>query len=282
MENLYFSLPGRHNLMNALMALAMAKTYGTPTKYIARALASFKGIQRRFSYQIKEDGLIYIDDYAHHPTEINAVYQAVSELYPNRKILAIFQPHLFSRTRDFADEFATSLSQFHEILLLDIYPAREIPIEGITSKWLLSKIANKARVKQSLADYRKHIQKTTKSGSLMSRQAHMELILQSDYSAGLGETIYYINNGFKKSDGDVQRVTKATKKQQEDYLEKHGTPIPENYIQINCYMIPEKDIVDNPDLTGEYNIDRYLTNFNKRVETVLVAFNPSIREDILI
>ena len=142
MENLYFSLPGRHNLMNALMALAMAKTYGTPTKYIAKALASFKGIQRRFSYQIKEDSLIYIDDYAHHPTEINAVYQAVCELYPNRKILAIFQPHLFSRTRDFADEFATSLSQFHEILLLDIYPAREIPIEGITSNWLLSKIVN--------------------------------------------------------------------------------------------------------------------------------------------
>lgn len=142
MENLHFTLPGRHNLMNALMAIAMAKTYGTPTKYIAMALASFKGIQRRFSYQIKEESLIYIDDYAHHPTEINAVYQAVSELYPNRKIVAIFQPHLYSRTRDFANEFAVSLSQFHEILLLDIYPAREIPIEGITSNWLLSKIVN--------------------------------------------------------------------------------------------------------------------------------------------
>jgi len=141
-ENVQFGLPGRHNLMNALMALAMAKTYGTPTESIAKALASFKGIQRRFSYQIKSDKLVYIDDYAHHPTEINAVHQAVRELYPNEKVLAIFQPHLFSRTKDFADDFAKSLSQFDEILLLDIYPARELQMEGITSGWLLSKIEN--------------------------------------------------------------------------------------------------------------------------------------------
>ncbi len=141
-NNLKFGLPGRHNLMNALMALAMVKTYGTPTESIARALASFKGIQRRFSYQIKTDNLVFIDDYAHHPTEINAVHQAVRELYPNEKVLAIFQPHLFSRTKDFSDEFAKSLSQFDEILLLDIYPARELPMEGITSSWLLSKIEN--------------------------------------------------------------------------------------------------------------------------------------------
>lgn len=141
-KDLQFGLPGRHNLMNALMALAMAKTYGTPTESIAKALASFKGIQRRFSYQIKTKDLVYIDDYAHHPTEINAVHQAVRELYPNEKVLAIFQPHLFSRTKDFADDFAKSLSQFDEILLLDIYPARELPMEGITSSWLLSKMEN--------------------------------------------------------------------------------------------------------------------------------------------
>jgi UDP-N-acetylmuramate--alanine ligase len=141
-NNIKFGLPGRHNLMNALMALAMAKTYGTPTESIARALASFKGIQRRFSYQIKTDNLVYIDDYAHHPTEINAVHQAVRELYQNEKVLAIFQPHLFSRTKDFANDFAKSLSQFDEILLLDIYPARELPIKGISSSWLLSKIEN--------------------------------------------------------------------------------------------------------------------------------------------
>lgn len=140
--DLQFGLPGRHNLMNALMALAMAKTYGTPTESIAKALASFKGIQRRFSYQIKTTDLVYIDDYAHHPTEINAVHQAVRELYPGEKVLAVFQPHLFSRTKDFADDFAKSLSQFDEILLLDIYPARELPMEGVTSSWLLSKMEN--------------------------------------------------------------------------------------------------------------------------------------------
>jgi UDP-N-acetylmuramate--alanine ligase len=141
-ENLQFGLPGKHNLMNALMALAMAKTFGTPTEAIAKALLSFKGIKRRFSYQIKEDDLVYIDDYAHHPTEINAVHQAVSELYPNQKVLAIFQPHLFSRTKDFADDFAKSLSAFDEVVLLDIYPARELPMEGITSSWLMDKMTN--------------------------------------------------------------------------------------------------------------------------------------------
>lgn len=141
--DLEFGLPGKHNLTNALMAIAMAKTFGTSTSEIAKALLSFKGIKRRFSYQIKSESLVYIDDYAHHPTEINAVYQAVSELYPNQKVLAIFQPHLFSRTKDFIDDFAKSLSQFNQTILLDIYPARELPIEGVNSEWLLSKMTNK-------------------------------------------------------------------------------------------------------------------------------------------
>jgi len=120
----------------------MAKTFGTSNDAIAAGLKSFKGIKRRFSYQIKESNLVYIDDYAHHPTEIDAVFQALSELYPSQKVLAIFQPHLFSRTKDFGDGFAKSLSQFDEVLLLDIYPARELPIEGITSSWLLDKMTN--------------------------------------------------------------------------------------------------------------------------------------------
>lgn len=140
--DLHFGLPGRHNLMNALMAIAMANLFGTPTVAIAKAIASFKGIKRRFSYQIKTETKVYIDDYAHHPTEINAVYQAVRELYPGQKVLAVFQPHLFSRTRDFADDFAKSLSAFDEVLLLDIYPARELPMEGINSEWLLDKMTN--------------------------------------------------------------------------------------------------------------------------------------------
>ena len=138
--NIAFGLPGHHNLMNALTALAMAYTYGTPTGSIAKALASFQGVQRRFSYQIKTPEKVYIDDYAHHPTEINAVHQAVRELYPEKKVTAIFQPHLFSRTKDFIEGFAASLSQFDEVILLDIYPARELPIEGVTSAWLMSKM----------------------------------------------------------------------------------------------------------------------------------------------
>ena len=160
--NLRFGLPGRHNLMNALMALAMAKTYGTSTEAIASALSTFRGIRRRFSYQIKRPDLIYIDDYAHHPTEINAVHQAVRELYPGQKVLAVFQPHLFSRTKDFADDFAASLSNFDEILLLDIYPARELPMEGITSQWLMDKMTN---------DNKKLVQKEQLIASIQSSEA---------------------------------------------------------------------------------------------------------------
>jgi UDP-N-acetylmuramate--alanine ligase len=145
LENIAFGLPGKHNLMNALMALAMAKTFGIATKEIASALRSFKGIKRRFSYQIKSEKLVYIDDYAHHPTEINAAHQAVRELYPNQKVLAIFQPHLFSRTKDFADDFAKSLAAFDEVILLDIYPARELPVAGISSNWLMDKIENSSK-----------------------------------------------------------------------------------------------------------------------------------------
>jgi len=146
----------------------------------------------------------------------------------------------------------------------------------------LSKIANKARVKQSINEYKKYVTKTTKAGSLMSRQAHMELIMLNDYPAGLGDTIYYVNNGSKKSSGDVQKITKPTKKQQEEFTAKNGYPMPNDFIEVNCYMIEEKEILNNPDLKGDYNVPRYLNNFNKRVEPLLVVFHPSIREDILI
>ena len=129
-------------MLNAVAALAMANSYGISLPVIAKALLSFKGIKRRFSYKIKTDKLVLIDDYAHHPTEITAVASSVREMYPNKKIVGVFQPHLFSRTRDFADDFARSLSQFDEVILLDIYPARELPIAGITSEWLLKKIKN--------------------------------------------------------------------------------------------------------------------------------------------
>jgi DNA polymerase elongation subunit (family B) len=176
---------------------------------------------------------------------------------------------------EFLDEGLTHLLNGDGLSFVELYYDY---VEKIYNKEIpLSKIANKARVKQSVNDYKKYIQKTTKSGALMSRQAHMELIIENDYPAGLGDTIYYINNGTKKSSGDVQRVTKPTKKQNEDYLAKYGTQMPANYIEISCYMIPEKDIVDNPDLKGDYNVARYLNNFNKRVEPLLVAFSPEIR-----
>lgn len=141
-SDIKFGLPGHHNLSNAVIAFAMAKKYGVSNENSKEALASFNGVRRRFSFQIREEKLVYIDDYAHHPTEINAVHQAVRELYPNKKVVAVFQPHLFSRTQDFADGFAESLAKFDEIVLLDIYPARELPIEGVTSEWLLGKIEN--------------------------------------------------------------------------------------------------------------------------------------------
>lgn len=146
-----FKLPGRHNLSNALVALAMSLEYGLEVGKLKEALALFKGVKRRFTYQLKTDTLIYIDDYAHHPAEINAVHQAVREMYPERKVLAIFQPHLYSRTQDFADDFAESLSNFDEVMLLDIYPARELPIPGVDSEWLLNKVRNnnKKLVKKS-------------------------------------------------------------------------------------------------------------------------------------
>lgn len=146
----------------------------------------------------------------------------------------------------------------------------------------LAKIANKSRVKQSLEDYKKHIKKVTKAGSLMSRQAHMELVMLNDYPAGLGETIYYVNNGNKKSSGDVQKISKPTKKQQEEFQLKHGYPMPMDYIEINCYMISEKEIQNNPDMTGDYNVARYLSTFNKRIEPLLCVFKPEIRDDILV
>jgi len=159
-DNVIFALPGNHNLMNALMAAAMATTFGVSNENIKNGLASFKGIKRRFSYQIKTNNCVYIDDYAHHPTEINAVHQAVRELYPNDKVLAVLQPHLFSRTKDFAEEFAKSLAQFDDVFLLDIYPARELPMEGVTSEWLLSKILNKNKKLIQKSELIKEVLKT--------------------------------------------------------------------------------------------------------------------------
>jgi len=132
-------LPGIHNVENALGAYAIAKELGVDDDKIKKALSTYKGVKRRFEYHINQPNLIYIDDYAHHPEELKVCIQSVKELYPTKKITAIFQPHLYTRTRDFIDEFAQSLSLVDELFLLDIYPARELPIEGINSQLLLDK-----------------------------------------------------------------------------------------------------------------------------------------------
>lgn len=150
-SNVSFNKPGKHNLLNGLAAFAMAVQVVSQPYRLAEALSTFRGVKRRFSYQIKEKDFVFIDDYAHHPTEINAVYQAVTEMHPDKKVVAIFQPHLFSRTKDFIDGFATSLAKFDTVLLLDIYPAREKPIKGVNSSWLLERIdnPNKKLIKKS-------------------------------------------------------------------------------------------------------------------------------------
>jgi len=142
-KNIEFHLPGQHNVMNALAAIAMADVYGISLESIKKHLSTFKGVKRRFSYKIKTADFVLIDDYAHHPTAINAVENSIREMYPNEKVLVVFQPHLFSRTKDFMYDFASTLSKFEEVLLLPIYPAREKPIVGVNSEMLLQKITSK-------------------------------------------------------------------------------------------------------------------------------------------
>ena len=142
-SDIKFGLPGRHNVENAIAAIAAADQLKVSHQEIKSALESFKGIKRRFEYIIKKHDLVYIDDYAHHPEELKATISSVKELYPENKITGVFQPHLYSRTKDFADDFAKSLDLLNELILLDIYPSREQPIEGITSEMLLRKVTIK-------------------------------------------------------------------------------------------------------------------------------------------
>jgi len=139
-DNVKIELPGKHNILNALAALSMANYYGVSLESIKSGLSTFKGIDRRFNVKINSDAITLIDDYAHHPTEINAVFDTVKNLYPNKEKVVVFQPHLFSRTKDFANDFAASLAQFDKVILLEIYPARELPIENVNSNWLANKV----------------------------------------------------------------------------------------------------------------------------------------------
>lgn len=142
-NNLQLGIPGLHNVENAVAASAACLMSGVTEIELRAALLGFKGVKRRFEYIIKNDSQIYIDDYAHHPEELRAIISSVKNMFPNEEIVVAFQPHLFSRTRDFVEGFAESLSIANEVFLLDIYPARELPIEGITSKIIFDKMTCK-------------------------------------------------------------------------------------------------------------------------------------------
>ena len=140
LRDLRLGMPGRHNVENAIAACTVALRLGVSDELLRQGLASFRGVARRFETRIKGNNIVFIDDYAHHPKELDACIGSVRELYPGKRITGIFQPHLFTRTRDLAADFGKSLSALDELILLDIYPAREEPIPGITSEWLLEQV----------------------------------------------------------------------------------------------------------------------------------------------
>jgi UDP-N-acetylmuramate--alanine ligase len=141
-NDLILPLPGFHNVENCVAAIAVANELNIESEKIKKALKEYKGVKRRFEYIIKTNNLIFIDDYAHHPEEIRALLKSARALFPEKKITVIFQPHLFTRTRDFAEGFSETLSLADEVILLDIYPARELPINGVNSEMLMAAIGS--------------------------------------------------------------------------------------------------------------------------------------------
>ena len=156
MTNMHMDIGGMHNVENAVAAIAVTHMLGIEEEKVRTALAGFRGIKRRFEYKIRTDKMVYIDDYAHHPEELAALIKGAKHLFPHRRCVVAFQPHLFSRTRDFADGFARSLDMADEVLLLDIYPARELPMEGVTTKMITDRMHNPAHTiltKDGLLEY---------------------------------------------------------------------------------------------------------------------------------
>jgi UDP-N-acetylmuramate--alanine ligase len=146
-ERIRLGVPGFHNVENAIAASVAAHQSGVSIKEIKEALASFQGVKRRFEFVVKGNKVIFVDDYAHHPTEIEAFLKSMKSMYPRRKLTVIFQPHLFTRTRDFADGFSKSLSIADELVLMDIYPARELPIPGVDSDMIFKDITSKVKIR---------------------------------------------------------------------------------------------------------------------------------------
>ena len=161
-DDFEWEIPGIHNVENATVAIAILHNLGVDFETLKQGIANFKGIKRRYTKHRFENGKIYIDDYAHHPTELNVVIGSIKTFYPEKKLLVVFQPHLFSRTRDFADGFAESLDKADELILLDIYPARELQenFEGVTSSWLAEKLKLKNKEVSSLGEAFNKIKET--------------------------------------------------------------------------------------------------------------------------
>ena len=157
-EDCVVGIPGWVNIENATGAAAIGLTYGLDPQKIKEALASFSGVKRRFDLQVRKPGCVYIDDYAHHPEEISAALSSIRNSYPDMKLTAVFQPHLYTRTRDFASEFAQALSKADKLILLDIYPAREEPIPGVSSEIIFNDVTCPEKVllkRAELMDYLK-------------------------------------------------------------------------------------------------------------------------------
>jgi UDP-N-acetylmuramate--alanine ligase len=170
-EHVQLGVPGFHNIENAIAASVAASLCGVGLPAIAKALESFRGVKRRFEYVLRGKKVVFVDDYAHHPTEIEAFLRSMKSLYPGRKLTAIFQPHLFSRTRDFAEGFSKSLSLADEVLLMDIYPARELPIPGVDSDMLMNDITSAVKIRCNKND-------------LMDKLEHMNLDVVVTVGAG--------------------------------------------------------------------------------------------------
>tara|TARA_B100001109_G_C18862243_1_gene474690 strand:- start:755 stop:2122 length:1368 start_codon:yes stop_codon:yes gene_type:complete len=158
LDKVQCGLPGLHNVENASVAIGLAIDLGVEPELAKNAIAKFRGVKRRFDVHLKRSDFVYIDDYAHHPQEIKALLSSVKQLYPDKKITAVFQPHLYSRTRDFGADFAKELALADEVILLELYPAREEPIEGIDSRWLAKQIDKKNVYVLQKAQLMKHLE----------------------------------------------------------------------------------------------------------------------------
>jgi len=182
-------ISGLHNVENSIAAVAIVQQLGVKGEVIKEGLRSFTGVKRRFDYRVNDATTVYIDDYAHHPQELQATINSVRKLYPNKKLTGVFQPHLFSRTKDFVDEFAESLDLLDDCILLEIYPAREKPIVGVTSTWLLEKlkiknkrVLTKSQVLEEIKINRPEVLLTMGAGDIDALVEPIEKILKPENS----------------------------------------------------------------------------------------------------